>query len=255
MPHRLLTDPFVLVATATVVLSAFFLLWPAVDIATSALFYQPGVGFVAATDPALIALRRSNDVAMITIVAALLASLAVKLRRPDRPSIIAPSHGLFLMATLALGPGILVNLVLKNHWGRPRPVMVDAFGGDAPYVAVWRITDYCVTNCSFVGGEASSAIWLTGLALVVPRRWRLPTLIATAAYAVALSLNRIAFGGHFLSDVLLAWCLTLLVMLMVYRFTIERPPAWLDNGALERALTRIAYGMRAPFARPGRPPR
>src|SRR3990172_9149834 len=171
--RRLLTDPIVLLVLATVAVSAFFLAWPEVDIAASRLFYEPGTGFVLSANPALIALRRSSNVAMITIVAAILASLAAKLSRPQRPSIIPPRASLFLILTLALGPGVVVNLVLKDHWGRPRPVMIDLFGGSVPYVEVWRITDYCSTNCSFVSGEGSSAIWLTGLVLVAPQRWRL----------------------------------------------------------------------------------
>ncbi|MEX0851886.1 MAG: phosphatase PAP2 family protein [Bauldia sp.] len=244
MSRRLLTDPIVLLLAATVAVSAFFLAWPGVDIWVSALFYEPGVGFTLSSDPLLIALRHSNDVAMVTIIAAVLASLAAKLARPERPSVIPPSASLFLVASLALAPGVLVNLVLKNQWGRPRPVMVEAFGGSAPYVEVWRITDYCSTNCSFVAGEASSAIWLTGLALVVPRKWRPATALATGAAALALSLNRIAFGGHFLSDVLLSWCLTLLLMAVVYRLTIARPPSWLANDRLERGLERLRPARR-----------
>jgi membrane-associated phospholipid phosphatase len=36
-------------------------------------------------------------------------------------------------------------------------------------------------------------------------------------YAAGLSANRIAFGGHFLSDVLLSWAVTALVLALLYR--------------------------------------
>ena len=36
---------------------------------------------------------------------------------------------LCLTLSLIVGPGILVNLILKDHWGRPRPVHVTMFGG------------------------------------------------------------------------------------------------------------------------------
>jgi membrane-associated PAP2 superfamily phosphatase len=231
----------------TIMISAVFLIFPGIDIAVTGWFYRPGAGFTLADDRPLIILRHINDIAMISVLAAILASLAVKLGRPQRPSIIPPRAASFLVSTLLLGPGLLVNVILKNHWGRPRPFMVDLFGGDMPYVSVWRITDYCATNCSFVAGEASSAIWLTGLAMVVPRQWRLPTAAATGALAVAFSANRIVFGAHFLSDVLLSWCLTLLVMIAIHRLiygtnaiTDER----LDNG-LARFSNALGLGRRA----------
>jgi membrane-associated phospholipid phosphatase len=127
--------------------------------------------------------------------------------------------------------------------------MIEAFGGSAPYVGVWRITDYCVSNCSFVAGEASSAVWLIGLALVVPKAWRKAAAIALAAYALILSINRIAFGGHFVSDVLLAWGLTALVMLVLYRLMVASPPAWLAHERLEANLAAIGRRLRS------RPPR
>ncbi len=241
--RRLAADPIALAVVATGLVSAFFLVWPGVDIAVSELFYRPDAGFYLADNPWLIALRRSNDVAMVTLIAAVLASLGAKLRRPQRPSMIPPRASLFLMASLALSAGVLVNLVLKDHWGRPRPTMVDVFGGTAPYVPVWRIADYCHRNCSFVSGEASTAIWLVGLAVVVPARWRMTTAIVTVAYAAAASTDRIVFGGHFLSDVLLAWCLTLLVMAVVYTFVYGDTSGRLTDARLDAALARVGRAL------------
>ena len=148
---------------------------------------------------------------------------------------------LFLLSTLLVGPLLLVNIILKDHWGRPRPNAVDLFGGDSPYVAVWRITNYCDTNCSFVSGETATAFWLMALALVVPRASALPAAIVTAVYAAILSANRIAFGGHFLSDVLISVGLTLLVVVIGYRLFITHPP---------RMAGQRTAGSRADPARP-----
>ena len=62
-------------------------------------------------------------------------------------------------------------------------------------------------------------------------------VVALFVIAAALSLNRIAFGRHFLSDVLIAWGLTLLVLAGLHRLIVERPPAWLANDRLEAGLT------------------
>jgi len=51
----------------------------------------------------------------------------------------------------------------------------------------------------------------------------------TITCAVALSMNRLAFGGHFLSAILLSWELTAMVMLALHRMTfVVRPVAACD---------------------------
>jgi lipid A 4'-phosphatase len=240
----LLTDSVTLILLALVLLSAIFLAWPELDLAVSRAFYDPTLGFYLGNNRWLWILRESGRLSAWFVGALALTSIAGKLMRPDRPSLIAPGLIVFLVASLAIGPGIVVNLILKNHWGRPRPYAVDVFGGNVPYVEVWKVSSFCERNCSFVSGEASTAIWLMALALIFPARWRVPALIVLGFYALAVSANRIAFGGHFASDVLLAWCVTLLVMVILYRVMVERPPAWLANKRLEEGLARFGRRLR-----------
>jgi membrane-associated phospholipid phosphatase len=192
-------------------------------------------------------LRSSGSWAMEAVVTIIVVSILAKIALPRRRSLVPPNVSLFLLSSLIIATGLLVNVILKDNWGRPRPRDVIDFGGDLPYVEVWRISHYCVKNCSFVAGEASSAIWLTALAFVVPRRLRWPVLIVTGLFAAFLSLNRIAFGGHFLSDVMLSWGLTALVMAVLYRIIIASPPAWLRNERLEAGLARVGNAVRRPF--------
>jgi membrane-associated PAP2 superfamily phosphatase len=241
---RRLADPLTASAILVLAATAVFLAWPGIDLWFSGFFYDPNGGFMLASDPALLALRRSSEIVLIAISAAVVASVAVKIVRPDRPSLIPPRASLFLASTLALGPGLLVNLILKNNWGRPRPVQIEAFGGDAPFVGIWQMSDHCDRNCSFVSGEASSAIWIMSLALVVPPRWRLATFAVTGVYALALSLNRIAFGGHFLSDVVLSWGLTLAIVTVAYRLLYVNPPQALTDERLEAGLGRLGLALR-----------
>ena len=56
------------------------------------------------------------------IIIPVLAALAFKLIVPTRKMLIPGRAVVFLIATLALGPGLLVNVVLKDHWGRSRPI-------------------------------------------------------------------------------------------------------------------------------------
>jgi len=215
--------PAVLALAATLLLSLLFLIAPGVDLAVSDLFFREGEGFPLSQDPVLRALRRSSTWVMGV---ALLGALAVIGREAAGGRLFAsrPARKAgWLLLGLALGPGLLVNGVLKALWGRPRPVQVEAFGGDAPYVPVWQISDWCAANCSFVSGEAASASWTVAAVVLLPPVIRRRVLGPAVAYGVALSLNRVAFGGHFLSDVLLSWALTALVLGLLWRLMVEVP--------------------------------
>ncbi len=130
--------------------------------------------------------------------------------RPWRPAAAA------LLFTLLLGPGLLVNTVFKDHWGRPRPRQVAALGGDQPYAPPLR-PRFGAPGHSFPSGHA--AVGFTPLALWLLWRRRRPAA-ARAMLALALGLGgligvaRMAAGGHFLSDVLWAGLLTWLAAIV-----------------------------------------
>lgn len=203
-------------------LSGLFVLFPQADIAVSGLFHDPTQGFAASQMPALKLLRKSSTWVMAALLGLALWRLRQACRGAAGSRLGAMRPALCVLAGLALGPGLLVNAVLKQWWGRPRPVQVDLFGGDAPFAAAWRITDACASNCSFVSGEASSAAWMAGAVLILaPGRLLLAS--GVALYGAALSLNRLAFGGHFLSDVLLAWAMTGLILAVLNRLAAAEP--------------------------------
>jgi len=238
----LLGEPIVQSIVFILVVSTLFFIFPGIDVWFSGLFYDPSTGFPLSRLDALKALRSIGKWLIIGAVVALVAAPLIKLARPRQPTPVPPRDILFLLSTLAIGPGLVVNLILKEYWGRPRPMMVEIFGGEAPFVTVWRMSDYCLTNCSFVSGEASAAIWLVALAVIAPPNWRRAAMKILFVLAVFLSLNRVAFGRHFLSDILLAWGLTLLVIAVMHRSIVKHPPDWLRNDRLEAWLTR--FGMR-----------
>ena len=88
---------------------------------------------------------------------------------------------LLLLVTLALAPGLLANLLLKEHWHRPRPIDVAQFGGDEHFRPWWDPRGDCPKNCSFIAGEPTAAFWTMAAAAVVPAQWR------ALAYAAALT--------------------------------------------------------------------
>jgi len=215
-------SPVSIALVATVVLSAYFVLLPGVDLAASGLFYDPSAGFSASADPILRALRKSSS----WVMGLTLLGLIVIAVRGWWTGWREARRALFLISGLALASGVVVNGVFKSLWGRARPIQIETFGGDADFTTAWRVTDQCLSNCSFVSGEASSAAWLAAVALVMtPGPWRTTVIPAAFAYAAALSFNRLLFGGHFLSDIVLSWAITVVVLCVLHRLMLHCPVA------------------------------
>ncbi|MCX5567918.1 phosphatase PAP2 family protein [Kaistia nematophila] len=228
--------------------SLFFIAFPGLDLHVAALFHADG-GFPATQNPSLVALRALGKNLVVLACAVLIAGLAMQLVRSPRRMPIRASHIWFLLASLALGPGLIVNGILKSLWGRPRPIQVDLFGGAAPFETAWTISGACQSNCSFVSGEAASAFWLLGLVLLAPPRYRPALAAGIGLLAFALSLNRLAFGGHFLSDILISWAITLVVMFGLARLMLEEPFRSRIDAATESALGQLALASRAALGR------
>lgn len=245
--------PIAAVVGATLVASLVALAAPHLDVAVAGLFFHDG-RFPAETTGVLVALRRAGMGVTRFVVVALVLAVLGKLLLPKLMRAVSSRRLLFLVTSLALGPGIVVNTLLKDHWGRPRPRQIVEFGGSMPFFPAWVPGGGCGTNCSFPSGEASSAMWLVALALLVPPRWRGAALATAVGWALAISLNRMAFGGHFLSDVVIGWGLVVTIVLVCRRVFVEkigpRTEARLDDG-LERlgerlvGLARRACGARA----------
>ncbi len=135
--------------------------------------------------------------------------------------------GLFLALMLLIGPGLLVNLGLKEFGGRPRPVQCQEFGGELTFRQVGEWTTHRFPNSSFPSGHASIAFFLIGPAFVIDpsqsrRRWS--WFLGGLAYGAAMGFTRVVQGGHFLSDVLWAGILVYLVGVMLARLML-RPKA------------------------------
>lgn len=218
-------DEPVTVAFATVVaLSLYFAVLPGVDMAVSALFYSPNAGFVLVDNPVLKGLRKSSSWVLGLMLLGLIGELVLALRRNPRRLDGWGRRAAVLLMGLVIASGFLVNGILKSMWGRARPIQIETFGGDADFTRAWQVSDNCLSNCSFVSGEGSSAAWMVAVVvLMVPAPWRRWALPVAVAYGAALSINRIAFGGHFLSDILLSWALTGLVIAALHRLALTCP--------------------------------
>lgn len=122
---------------------------------------------------------------------------------------------LFLLLALLVGPGLITNTLLKDNWGRARPMQITEFGGTQQFSPPLLISDQCDHNCSFVGGDAAFGFWFHSFGYVVPRRRRL-IFLGGVGVGLGYSWLRVGMGAHFLSDVFFAGIVVLLSSALCY---------------------------------------
>jgi lipid A 4'-phosphatase len=171
-----------------------------------------------------------------------------KLVLPRRRMLIEGRAALFLIVTLAIGPGLVTNLILKDHWGRARPIDVQQFGGTEHFTAWWNPTGDCPTNCSFIAGEPSGAFWTLAPAALAPPELRALAYGAALAFGAAVGVLRIAAGAHFFSDVVFAGVFMFLIVWAGHGLIYRWPATRLDESRIEDFLTRAGEALREAFS-------
>jgi membrane-associated phospholipid phosphatase len=202
-------------ALILVALMAMTAAFPEFDLGVARSFYEAeGGSFSARFDGGLILLRDLGFYLPVALLA--LACLGWLCRRwsPKAARLFSGRRVLFLVLSFGLGPGLIVNGVLKNVSHRPRPAQVQEFGGANPFRPWYAFDGACATNCSFVSGEVAGATWLVAPASLAPPAWRAAALAGATLVAVAVALLRLAFGGHFASDAAGAALITLACILV-----------------------------------------
>ena len=146
-----------------------FALYPQLDIAISRAFFDESYrAFPIQYSLVARNLRDLFTYVVAAIVAPAFIAIAVKLILPRRQMLIAARAALFLIITLALAPGLMANVILKDHWGRPRPAAIEKFYGPEKFVPWWDPRGTCDKNCSFVAGEGAGGARALELAAFPP---------------------------------------------------------------------------------------
>jgi lipid A 4'-phosphatase len=225
-----------------IVVGLLFGIYPELDLKLAALFYDAAQKSFPLKLNAVASLAR--DAAMWIAWAFVLPSIVtivVKFVRPDRPMLMSGRAAIFLLATMLLSAGVLTNLTFKTYWGRPRPVVVTQFNGDQQFVPWWDPRGTCARNCSFFSGEGATAFWTYAPAALAPPQWRALAYGAATVFGIATSGLRMAFGGHFFTDVAIAGIVTFLVIWLAYALIYRWPSTRLTDAQVDAALTRLAW--------------
>ncbi len=196
--------PLIYLSAACIASGLIFTIFPQIDLWAASLFFGPE-GFALANDPFLQKLRntlwRLSVLVPIALLGLILAGFV--LRRLRAAVCLGP------LAFMLLGPGLLVNGLLKAYWGRARPADVTEFGGLAQFTPPLTITDQCLRNCSFVSGEGAGIVAISLVIFFLLSRWLSPgaqqaLVVGLIVLCIAGAGLRVAMGRHFLSDVIFA---------------------------------------------------
>ena len=233
--------PDLLVVTTGLMVSTGLIRWLDLDLTVAGWFFREGRWWLA--EHPVCETLAALAVPLTLLVS--LGSIGVMLvaHRLRRGRLVRRQAALLFLAFL-LGPGVVVNALLKEHTGRPRPVQVQEFGGRYCSLPV-LVKGQAAQGKSFPCGHASvgfslCAVWF----LWRRRRPRLAAgvLVAAVSLGAAIGLARMAAGAHFLSDVLWSAGLSYLVALAVYAWILRLP-------ALEDASHEV---LLAPLPPPSR---
>ena len=133
-------------------------------------------------------------------------------------------YGIFFLILMVVGPGILVNGIFKDNWGRPRPRDTVELGGNHAYVPPLQMSDAGLK--SFPCGHCSVGFTLTATWFVFRRLHPLLAILsfsATMLFGALFGYSRLTAGGHYLSDVMWAFFIPFLTAHVLYYFVLNIP--------------------------------
>lgn len=222
-----------------------YAIYPQLDLVVARQFFDPATGrFPAASSATLEFVRRGAMVIAWAFTVPAFIALGAKMIWPRKPLLISGRKMVFIIVTIVLSAGIFTNVIFKQHWGRPRPVASAEFAGSWPFKPWWDSSGACPRNCSFFSGEAATAFWTYAPASLAPPSVRPFAYAAATAFGIATGGLRMAFGGHYLSDVIVAGLVAFFVVWFAYALLFRRPASRLTDYTIDAYLTRLFTNAR-----------
>ena len=201
--------------TLMLALSIIFFLFPNIDITVSGLFFGQDGRFLASEQDWFIYFIRKMILPLLALLVFFIPiAAAVKQYIYGEKILNKPLRDwTYLFSCLVLGTGVIVNSIFKSFWGRARPNDTLVFGGEQPFTIPWLNVDYCEANCSFVSGDVSFFTLSLAILLIFNKQsWN----IFAYSAIILISLLRIMEGDHFLSDTIMSFIITYVVIRVLY---------------------------------------
>lgn len=149
----------------------------------------------------------------------LLGSITIQRFVPHR------RYALLVILTLIIGPGLLINVIFKDHWGRPRPRQLQQFGGKWEFKEVWQ-RGIPGKGKSFPCGHCAMGFHFIVVYYIFRKRNKIISYGALGfsfVYGTLIGIARMVQGAHFASDVLWSAGFTILTATLLYYAILKIP--------------------------------
>ena len=188
-----------------------------IDIFISSLFYKGHQTFVLQSYYLTSILARKFFLPFIILYILVLPFLSshISLKKIFFNYVFSYKEVFFIFCSLFFNLLVFVNLILKNLWGRARPNDILALGGEENFTAWYEFSKACSSNCSFVSGDASVGFSIIILYFITKNKFY---FYASLFAGFLLGIIRILEGGHFLSDILIAGFLIIVLSYVEFYF-------------------------------------
>ena len=185
------------------ILSIILSLGNSIDIYISSLFYLGGEQFYLQSYYLITILIRKIFLPCVIIYLFLLpvVSLILPIKQIYFGVSFIGKEVFFITSFFLFNLLVVVNLILKNTWGRARPNDILQLGGEENFTAWHNFSQNCDTNCSFVSGDAAVGFSIVALYFITKKKifiW------LSIFFGILFGVIRILEGGHFFSDILMA---------------------------------------------------
>lgn len=211
-----------------ILLGVLFFFFPEIDIWFSGLFFENGE-FYLRNHPLVVFVYDVTHPIIALFFLGVLGLLLYSLVTKRSLFSIKRSALVFMLVSIIMAPGVVVNLTLKDNVDRARPKHVTQFGGDKQFTPAFVISDQCVSNCSFVCGHAAAGFSFIALALIYSGKTRRRIFVTAVTVGFLIGLVRVMQGGHFLSDVFFSFFFTYLTIRLLYYLIMEKLTTTYEN--------------------------
>jgi uncharacterized membrane protein len=142
---------------------------------------------------------------------------------------------------MVAGPGLIVNVILKDNFGRPRPRNIIEFSGKYEHEKP-LVYDASSPGKSFPCGHASMGFYFLGVYILYRRRRQFLAnlgLVTGIFWGGLIGITRMLQGGHFFSDVIYSAGLIYLTALILYHSLKFSPDLKIKTREISTSKKRI----------------
>ncbi len=193
-----------------------FFVFPQIDLAISAFFFKDGIFYLAKTPIIKFIYSYAPFLAVLTGIFAFFSSIYMTIQKTDVLFGFRKKIFIFMVLAILVGPALIVNVVLKENFGRARPKDIVEFGGTKEFTRPLSISNQCETNCSFVSGHSSTGFYFCAVALIFSGRKKKLVFWGGILLGTVIGLIRIIAGAHFASDVYFSFVAVYLSALLLH---------------------------------------